>query len=190
MNRKEAMEYNDSLKKELEQVALQYGLEESAGDYIVDNYITVLPEDARKGMIFLGKDTASYKAGNVMIDIKKALVSGFKFAASISRPESIFNYIQLIIASAFFIEKSVKQELSRLEAYAVYLLHKKGAYDTAGIEEERFISELQEWYQQKEGTAIGKKEIVDAINNLYRIKAADFDNGNIYLKEHVCGTVK
>lgn len=83
MNRKEAMEYNDSLKKELEQVALQYGLEESAGDYIVDNYITVLPEDARKGMIFLGKDTASYKAGNVMIDFKKALVSGFEFAASI-----------------------------------------------------------------------------------------------------------
>ena len=189
MNRKEAMEYNDSLKKELEQVALQYGLEESAGDYIVDNYITVLPEDARKGMIFLGKDTASYKAGNVMIDFKKALVSGFEFAASISRPESIFNYIQLIIASAFFIEKSVKQELSKLEAYAVYLLYKKGAYDTAGIEEERFISELQEWYQQKEGTTVGKEDVVGAINNLYKIKAVDFNNGNIYLKEHMWGTV-
>ncbi|MDE7326218.1 MAG: hypothetical protein K2N63_08085 [Lachnospiraceae bacterium] len=189
MNRKEAMEYNDRLKKELEQAALQYGLEESAGIYIVDNYITVLPEDARKGMIFLGKDPASYKAGNVMIDFKKALVSGFEFAASISRPESIFNYIQLIIASAFFIEKSVKQELSRLEAYAVYLLHKKGAYDTAGIEEERFISELQELYQQKEGTTVGKEDVVGAINNLYKIKAVDFNNGNIYLKEHMWGTV-
>lgn len=29
MNRKEAMEYNDSLKKELEQVALQYNFSES-----------------------------------------------------------------------------------------------------------------------------------------------------------------
>ena len=189
MNRKEAMEYNARLKKELEQAALQYGLEESAGTYIVDNYITVLPEDARKGMIFLGKDPASYKAGNVMIDFKKALVSGFEFAASISRPESIFNYIQLIIASAFFIEKSVKQELSKLEAYAVYLLYKKGAYDTAGIEEERFISELQDWYQQKEGTTVGKEDVVGAINNLYKIKAVDFNNGNIYLKEHMWGTV-
>lgn len=62
MTRKEAMEYNDSLKKELEQAALKYGLEETAGAYIVDNYITVLPEDARKGMIFLGEDSASYKA--------------------------------------------------------------------------------------------------------------------------------
>lgn len=189
MNRKEAMEYNDSLKKELEQVALQYGLKESAGTYIVDNYITVLPEDARKGMIFLGKDPASYKAGNVKIDFKKAIIAGFELVASISRPESIFNYIQLVIVSVFFIEKAIKQELGKLESYVVYLLHKKGAYDT-GIEEERFISELQEWCQQKEGRAVGRGEIIGAINNLYGIKAADFNNGNIYLKEHVWGTVE
>lgn len=188
MTRKEAMEYNSSLKKELEQAALQYELEETAGAYIVDNYITVLPEDARKGMIFLGKDPASYKPGNVKIDLKKAVIAGFEFAASISRPESIFNYIQLVIVSAFFIEKSVKQELGRLEAYVVYLLHKKGAYD-AGIEEERFISELQEWHQQKEGIAVGREDVVGAINNLYKKKVADFNNGNIYLKEHVWGTV-
>ena len=74
MTRKEAMEYNDSLKKELEQAALEYGLEESAGAYIVDNYITVLPEDARKCMIFLGEDSASYKAGNIKI---KPLLPGW-----------------------------------------------------------------------------------------------------------------
>ena len=69
MNRKEAMEYNDSLKKELEQFALMYGLEKSVGTYIVDKYIIVLPEDARKGMIFLGEDSASYKAGNIKMDL-------------------------------------------------------------------------------------------------------------------------
>ena len=62
-------------------------------------------------------------------------------------------------------------------------------YDT-GIEEERFISEVQEWYQQKEGKAVGRDEVVDAINNLYVIKAADFNSGNICLKEHVWGTVE
>ena len=189
MTRKEAMEYNDSLKRELGQAALRYGLDELAGAYMVDNYITVLPEDARKGMIFLGKDPASYKAGNVKIDFKKAIIAGFELVASISRPESIFNYIQLVIVSVFFIEKAIKQELGRLESYVVYLLHKKGAYDT-GIEEERFISELQEWCQQKEGRAVGRGEIIGAINNLYGIKAADFNNGNIYLKEHVWGTVE
>ena len=105
MTRKEALEYNDDLKKKLEQAALQYGLEETLGAYIVDNYITVMPEDARKGMIFLGEDSASYKAGNVKIDFKKALIAGLEFAVSISKPESIFNYIQLIIVSAFFIDR-------------------------------------------------------------------------------------
>ncbi|GFH88788.1 hypothetical protein IMSAGC002_00026 [Lachnospiraceae bacterium] len=189
MTRKEAMEYNDSLKKELEQTALKCGLEKTAGTYIVDNYITVLPEDARKGMIFLGEDSASYKMGNIKIDLKKAVIAGLEFAASISKPESVFNYIQLIIVSVFFIENSTKHELSRLEAYVIYLLHEKGAYNT-GVEEERFIREAQEWYQQKEGKAVAREEVVDAINNMYEIKAADVDSGNICLKEHVWGTVE
>ena len=188
MTRKEAMEYNESLKKELEHAALQYGLEESAGTYIVDNFITVLPEDARKGIIFIGEDSASYKAGNIKMDLKKAFIAGLEFAASISKPESIFNYIQLIIVSVFFIGKSAKQELSSLEAYVICLLHEK-VYNT-GVEEERFISEVQEWYQRKEGKAVDRDDIVDAMNNLYRIKVADFNDGNIYLKEHVWGTVK
>ncbi len=189
MTRKEAMEYNDSLKKELEQAALKCGLEESVGAYIVDNYITVLPEDARKGMIFLGEDSASYKAGNIKMNLKKAIIAGLEFAASISKPESVFNYIQLIIISAFFIGKSAKKELSGLESYVVYLLHKKGAYDT-GVEEERFIGDVQEWYKQKEGKTVGREEVIDAINNLYEIKAVDFNSGNIFLKEHVWGTIE
>lgn len=189
MTRKEAMEYNDNLKKELEQAALKCGLKESAGVYIVDNYITVLPDDARKGMMFLGEDSASYKAGNIKMDLKKAVIAGLEFAASINKPESVFNYLQLIIVSALFIGKSVKEDLNRLESYVVYLLHKEDAYDT-GVEEERFIGDVQEWYQQKEGKTVGREDVTDAVNNLYKIKAVDFNSGNIYLKEHVWGEVR
>lgn len=189
MTRKEAAEYNDSLKKELGREALKYGLEESAGNYIVDNYIVVLPEDARKGMIFLGEDSVSYKAGNIKVDLKKAVIAGLELAVSISSPESVFNYIQLIIVSLFFIEKSVKQELSRMEAYVVYLLHKKDAYDV-GIAEDVFINELQEWYQQKEGKSVEREEIIEAVNHLYEIKAVDFNNEYILLKEYVWGNVE
>ncbi|MBD5465138.1 MAG: hypothetical protein HDR22_04880 [Lachnospiraceae bacterium] len=113
------------------------------------------------------------------MNLKKAVIAGLEFAASISKLESVFNYIQLIIVSAFFIGKSAKQELSRLEAYVIYLLHKRGAYDT-GLEEERFIGELQEWYQQKEGKTVAREKVVEAINNLYGIKAADFNNEYFY----------
>ena len=52
------------------------------------------------------------------------------------------------------------------------------------------LKKVQEWYQQKEGKAVGREEAADAIKNLYGIKAADFDSGNIFLKEHVWGTIE
>lgn len=44
MTRQEAIAYDDTLKKVLKQAALQHGLKETLGDYIVDNYIEVWPE--------------------------------------------------------------------------------------------------------------------------------------------------
>lgn len=189
MTRQEAIEYNNVLKKELKQAALQYDLEESFGIYIVDHCITVLPEDARKGMIFLGKDAVSYKVGNVKLDLKNALIAGLELVASVNMPESIFNYIQLLIVSAFFIEKVMKHNLSKLEAYIVYWLHMKNAYN-AGIEEEKFVCELQEWYQGKEGRKLSREDVTDTISRLCDIKIVDFENGNIYLKEKVWGKVE
>ena len=74
--------------------------------------------------------------------------------------------------------------MSSIEVSAVYLFHKKGAYDS-GIEEEEFICEIQEWFQQNEGRFLECKEVVEAINNLYRIEATDFKKENIYLKKHI-----
>ena len=81
----------------------------------------------------------------------------------------------------------MKQELNRLEAYVVYMLNKKGAYDIE-VKEEQFISEVQELYQQKEGIDVEKEKVVTAINNLHRVNVVDFSSGNICLKEHVWGT--
>lgn len=188
MTRKEAMEYNDALKTEMEQVALRYGFEESVGSRIVDNYIIVLPEDARRGMIFLGKNSVSYKLGNIKIDLKNIIEAGFEFVVSINTPESIFDYIQLVIVSILFIQKRTKKILNSTEAYIVYLLHKKDAYKIC-IEEQRFISELQDLYQKEKGEFVDSDTIINALNNLYKMKIIDSDNGKIYLKEFVWGKV-
>lgn len=189
MTREEAIQYDNALKQKLEQAALQCDMPETAGDYLVDNFITVIPEDARKGMIFLGTDSASYKAGNVKIDLKKALVAGLEYVATIHKPESIFDYIQIVISSVLFVVKSVKQQIGKLEAQVVYFLHEKGAYEV-GIEEEEFISEMQKWYQQREGEVLERKDIDTVLHFLYEVKIVDFDNGNIYLKEKVFGRVE
>lgn len=184
MNRKEAIEFDESLKKDLSKIAVDYETDSMLGSYIVDNHITVILEDARKGMIFLGEESVSYKPGNIKIEFKHALAAGLELLTALNKPESTFNYIQLLIASMFFIEKSIKVKIGKVEAYIVYLLHKQGAY-TLGINEESLISKVQEFYSEKEGKILKRGEVVDAINHLYKIKAADFENGNIYLIETV-----
>lgn len=184
MNRKEAIAYNEQLKNELNSVAVEYGHGETLGSYIVDNHIMVIPEDARKGMIFLGEKSVSYKPGNIRFDFKNALVAGLELFASVSKPESIFNYIQLLIVSLFFIEKAAKVKIEKIEAYIVYLLHKQGAY-SIGINEESLISKVKKLYEEKEGKRLDRGQVVDAINRLYGIKVTDFENGSIFLIETV-----
>lgn len=189
MTRKQANEYDVELKLRLQDCAKESLIDQQTGAYIVDNFIEFIPEDHVKGMIFLGNDPASYKAGNVRMDLKKAIMAGIEFVASLSAPESIFDYIQLLLISAIFIGRASKQELSRLEAQIVYWLHTKGGYQL-GIEEEQFILNLQEWYKEKERKLLAREDIINAINHLYHINVADFKDGNIYLKEKVWGNLK
>lgn len=71
MTRQDAIEYDNWLKSGLMQEAEVLGLGEKAGSDLADRYITVIPDDERKGMVFLGEEAASYKQGNVRLDLKK-----------------------------------------------------------------------------------------------------------------------
>lgn len=189
MNRQKAMEYDEKLGRELQDFADSCGENKETAQNIVDNFIEFIPDDDIKGMVFLNDDPVSYKLGNVRLDLRKAMLAGLELAASVSRPESIFNYIQLLIVSALFIRNATRQELTGIEAYAVYLLHMKGAYQL-GIEEEQFILDLRKWYMQQKGIMLERREIAEAINRLYKLKVADFENGKIYLKEKVWGKLE
>lgn len=183
MNRKEAVEYNEELKTILGKVAMQYDIDEKIGKYIVDNFIMVIPDDARKGLVFLGEEPVSYKIGNVKLDLKKALIAGMELVSAINIPESIFNYIQLCIVSVLFIEKAAKVKIGKSEAYIVWYLHTHNAYEVA-IEEEMLINGVIETYMV-EGKGIEEKDVRAAINELYKIKALNLVDGYVYLAERV-----
>ena len=125
MTRQDAIEYDNWLKSGLMQEAEVLGLGEKAGSDLADRYITVIPDDERKGMVFLGEEAASYKLGNVRLDLKKAIVAALELAASVSLPESFFNYLQLLIVGAFFIQKSTKQEIGKTKLiYCISFIRK------------------------------------------------------------------
>lgn len=189
MTRKEANELDIELKRIIQESTYGRNIGSQIGECIVDNFVEFTPDDAIQGMIF-GKTPASYKIGNVKLNLKGALLKGVEFCASISKPDSFIEYIQLLMLTVLFIAKASKQELSKVEAYIVYWLHSKEVYFKEidlGVNEEILIPEILELYDKKEGKKLEKEEIIKAINHLYLMKVIEIDSGIIYLKEKVYG---
>jgi len=186
MTRQEAVEYDNWLKSELMQEAENLGLSKKAGSDLADRYITVIPDDERKGMVFLGEESASYKLGNVRLDFKRAIAAALELAASVSLPESFFNYLQLLIVGAFFIQKSTKQEIGKEEAYIVYFLHQRNCYER-GIDEEDLQNEFKTWCEENLESCPDRLKCEKALGKLYKYKVIDIKDGKIYLKERVIG---
>lgn len=188
MTKAEAVYKDNELKEYLKKIALQNNLEISLAEDVVDNFVQFIPEDMVKGMIFLGDESLSYKPENFKVDLKGAIFAGLEFLASINKPESIFQYLQLLIVSVCFVENCIKVKLNNEEAYIVYFLHKEDAYSLS-MEEELFIARLQEWYQEMQMCELPRKNIEDALNNLYQMKVVEIENGKIILKEQVRGNI-
>ena len=91
MTQHEAEEYNHLLINEVIKEAETLGIEGKAGGEFIDRNILVIPDDPRKGMIFLGEESASYKLGNVRLNIKSAIIAALELVASVNLPESFFN---------------------------------------------------------------------------------------------------
>ena len=83
MNRIQAMELDGQIRKHLEEYSLQNGLNPAFGNTIMDKYLQIIPDTAKREMIFLGDKSVSYKLGNIRLDIKSGLVAvaGITFQA-------------------------------------------------------------------------------------------------------------
>ena len=135
MTRQDAIEYDNWLKSGLMQEAEVLGLGEKAGSDLADRYITVIPDDERKGMVFLGEEAASYKLGNVRLDLKKAIVAALELAASVSLPES---FLEKKVSSLY---DTVAQAMSGI----VYAAEKKEISVSVNCPEELMLSHDSKW---------------------------------------------
>lgn len=127
MNRIQAMELDGQIRKHLEEYSLQNGLNPAFGNTIMDKYLQIIPDTAKREMIFLGDKSASYKMGNIRLDIKSGLVAVAEFVASLSKTENVFQYTQLMIISVLCIVAISEKELDYDSAVVVYALHKQNA---------------------------------------------------------------
>lgn len=94
MTLQEALKYDNLLKHNLMEKAASLNLSEETASQIMDQHVLVIPDDARSGMIFLGNESASYKLGNVRLNLKNAVAAGLELFAAVSIPDTFWNYLQ------------------------------------------------------------------------------------------------
>lgn len=188
MNRTQAMELDGQIRKHLEEYSLQNGLNPTFGNTIMDKYLEIIPDTAKRDMIFLG-ESASYKLGNIRLDIKNGLIAVAEFVASLSKPENVFQYAQLMIISALCIGAISEKELEHDSAVVVYALHKQNAYAT-GITFEQLKSEIGRMLADCQVEEFEMEKLDKSVSNLLKWKIIDIDEEKIYLKEIVWGKLR
>lgn len=56
----------------------------------MDNYLEIIPDNSKRDD-FLGKESSSYKMGNIRLDLRSVLIALADFVASLNKPETFFN---------------------------------------------------------------------------------------------------
>lgn len=189
MNRIQAMELDGQIRKHLEEYSLQNGLNPTFGNTIMDKYLQIIPDTAKREMNFLGDKSASYKMGNIRLDIKSGLVAVAEFVASLSKTENVFQYTQLMIISVLCIVAISEKELDYDSAVVVYALHKQNAYST-GITSEQLKNEIERMIIDYQVEEFEMEKMDKYVSNLLKWKIIDIVEEKIYLKEIVWGKLK
>ena len=186
MNRNEAEAWNQQTREYLIKMSGELEIEEDLVSQIIDQYLEIIPEASRKNMIIMGADSFSLKAGNIKLNMKCLIVAGAELLASISVPESLFNYIQLALLAFMFAGKVAIKKLSKDCSIVVYALDQLGAYDFY-VNEERVKEKVDKICEENRRNSIA--DLTEAINQLLEIRAIKMRNGQIALNEIVYGKI-
>ena len=184
MDKQEAIKCYGELREWIENMANEIGVEETMREK-AEECINVIPESPKFCLVIINDDPVSYRLGNIRFDFKKALVPALELVTAINAPESVFNYVQLLVATALFVGKAIKKEYKKLDAFIIVKLNdmeKKGRVD-----EEHFVAAVLKDYKSSDGNPVNQKIIYESINRLYETKVVGIENGYISLVETVWG---
>lgn len=186
MNRTEARQLDFKIRSCLEKFSIEQGLDPQFGNLIMDNYLEIIPEDSKKEMIFLGKESASYKMGNIRLDLRNVFIALADFIVSLNKPETFFQYVQLIMISIFCIGAITKKELDFNCAVIVSILHRRNAYEI-GSTKEQMKAEIHTMKDNGQLEEFDMENLDKTIANLLEWNVISIENEKVFLNERVWG---
>lgn len=188
MNRAEAKQKDCEIQEYLNAYCISNQLSPAFSEIIMDKYLEIIPDDTKRDMIFLGKESVSYKLGNIKFDFRSMVAAVAEFVASLNKPESIFDYIQLGIVTVFCMEAIAKKELSYNEAVIVYVLHERNAY-MIGLTRGHLVNEIRTLKEEYKIKHFDFGKLDEAVENLLTWRILDIEEEKIFLKEQVWGKI-
>lgn len=185
----EARQLDCDIRKYLEQYSNEHDLNTAFGDMIMDRYLEIIPDDAKRDMVFLGRNSVSYKPGNARLDLKSVLLAAADFVVSLNRPEDIFQYLQLVILSVLCIGSVAKKDIDYNCAVIVYALHQLNAYEI-GINTEQLKIRVMDMKESYQIGYFDMESLERNINELLKWNVIYMEEEKIFLKERVWGKIK
>ena len=189
MNMEEAERLDCEIREYLNNFSAEHGLETEFGNMIMDKYFELIPDITKRDMIFLGNASASYKLGNVKLDLKNVMLALANFVASLNQPKSVFEYVQLVIISVLCVGTITKKELDYNCAVVVYALHKINAYDI-GFTLEQLKNQIIKMLEDYQVKVFKMEKLDETIEDLLKWKVICMEDEKIYLNEKIWGRIK
>ena len=189
MNRTEARQLDCEIRERLENFSIEEGLNPEFGKMIMDNFLEIIPDDSKRQMVFLGKESASYKMGNIRLDLRSVLIALADVVASLNKPEIFFQYVQLVIISIFCVAAITKKELDFNCAVIVSVLHRRNAYNI-GCTVEQVKAEINKMKDGGQLEEFDMERLDSNINNLLKWNVICMEEEKIYLNERVWGKIQ
>lgn len=186
MNRKEAEKWDQKIREYLINMSHDLEIQEDTASLIADKYLEIIPDSLEKNIVFLNEDSYSLKPGNIKLDMKCFIIAGIEFFASISNPESLFNYIQLALLIIIFAGKIGIKKLNKECSVIVFALHQLGAYDSY-VSEEQIKEKVNKICEEREMDFV--TNFTELLNQLYEMGVIKMENGRIALNESVWGEI-
>lgn len=189
MNRIEAKQMDDKIRERLKHYCQTHNLNPAAADIIMDNYLEIIPDSPKRDMIFLGKDSSSYKAGNARLNMKNVLIALADFVVALDSPDNEFEYLKLALLSALCIGAATKKSLNRNSEIVVYALHKCSSYKH-GLIPPQLKEEVNALLKEYQIEDFKMDEFDKTISDLKNWKIIREDNGKLSLNEIVWGKIR
>lgn len=178
---------NKHLITALQPFAHSYDLDESMCAYMVNNFIREVTEaelQKRFAANFKNISRASY---NVVIDFKRAVLAGIKMAEAVYMPAYVYKYIRLLLTAVALLEDAPIP--GEAEAYIVYMLYTRGAYDR-DIEEKEFVRFVKACYNDVNRQALSPAAVEEGLALLCRMRVIWQLKKHYRLNGFICGKAK